>query len=118
MFWVFMIVLLLYFSVESLVDAYKSKDPSYQKAQILKAEAKTKERLELRKLLEEQLGNPCVVRFNNYELISKYTDKCSGKVTHVEDHWVAIETRKGTKRKHIIFKLEDISGVSKIVYDK
>ncbi|HEY4538102.1 MAG TPA: hypothetical protein VIG45_06575 [Erysipelothrix sp.] len=115
MFWVFMIVLLLYSSIESLVEAYKSKDPNYQKDQILKAEAKTKERLELRKLLEEQLGNPCVLSFNNFALISKYSDKCSGKITHVEDHWVALETGKDAKRKQIIFKIEDISSVSKII---
>jgi len=115
MFWVVMILLLISSIIDSLVEGYKRKDPSFQQSQVLKAEEKAKENRELRKRLQEEIGNTCLLSFSNLSLISEYSDKCRGKITHVEDHWLAVETGKNQKRKQIIFKIEDIRTVSKII---
>lgn len=115
MFWVFMIAMMLFLRIDDVIDLYKSKNPSYQKEQELKAKEKSKEKIELLNLLHEHHNMDCVISFNNMMLLSKYSDKLMGKIMTVEDNWLEIETGKAHKRKRIILKIDDISTVSKII---
>lgn len=115
MFWVVLIVLIVFSSLDNLIDAYRRKDPKYQEELLLKEKERSKDQEELIQLLHEYEGVECVLSFSNVYLISQYADKLSGKLVSVEDDWIEIEIGKEKKRKRIILKIEDISSVSKIV---